>query len=103
VKRVRFKNITAYIFLALFLLIKMGGLHLLTHDNNQEHKTHCEICDLAIVNNFTPIVPSGQEDFTFTSVEFVVRNEIANYYVFFRYNPIASGQLFSRPPPFPLS
>lgn len=100
----RLKNSITYLFLVLFLSMKMMGLHVLTHSGDQDHLIHCVICDHAIVSNHTPVVPADLQDFTFESVEILVHNEtIITSYDFFSCDTITPDQLFSRPPPTSIS
>ena len=99
----RLKNSITYLFLVLFLSMKMTSLHVLTHSGDQDHILHCVVCDHAVVSNLTPVVPADLQDFTVESVEIFVQNEIITAYDFFSCGTITPDQLFSRPPPASIS
>ena len=93
------KNSITYLFLALFLSMKMASFHVITHAEDKEHALHCTICD-HIITNSTPVVAADVTEFTFENTEFAIPNQVTNHYSFEISSGIASGQLFSRPPPF---
>lgn len=88
-----------YFFLVLVLSVKMAGLHVLSHSNDQDHALHCSICDQAIVQDLAPALPVELPDFSLENNEFVVQQELATRYNFVVSNTLPSNQLFSRPPP----
>lgn len=96
----RIKNSIAFLFLVLFLSMKMVGLHALFHADDNEHVVHCNICDHAIVHNLTPTLTSDIQCFKVENVEFIVRGTVTANYRFIIFNTISVSQLFSRPPPF---
>ncbi|MEZ4970592.1 MAG: hypothetical protein R2814_13240 [Flavobacteriaceae bacterium] len=98
-KNGRLKNSITYLFLALFLSMKMVGLHVLSHTDDKDHAIHCTICDHAISNNLTPALAPELQDFTITNTEPIFQNGIIENYHFIISNTIATDQLFSRPPP----
>lgn len=99
-KTSRIKKSITFLFLTLFLSMKMVGLHELSHTNDKDYALHCAICDHAITNNLTPIITSDLQDFEIENIEVAVCKKIATTYQFLASNTIASNQLFSRPPPF---
>jgi len=50
------KRHIALFFVSLFLLIKVAGLHVLTHDVDAADVQHCEICLVETAVNFTPLI-----------------------------------------------
>lgn len=95
------KNSITFLFLILFLSMKMIGLHALTHEEeDKDHAIHCTICDNAIIQNLTPALTPDSQDFSIENTEFVINRSIIKQYSFITSNTIASSQLFSRPPPF---
>ena len=96
----RIKNSVTYLFLVLFLSMKLVGLHALSHvDDKDEHAVHCVICDHAITHNLTPILTPDLDVFSIEHTEDVVEQEVIVDYNFILSSSIASNQLFSRPPP----
>ncbi len=93
------KHSITYLFLALFLTMKMAGIHALSHADDKEHALHCVICDHAITHNLTPALTPNLQDYTIENNEPVVQKEITKQYSFVTTKTIASNQLFSRPPP----
>lgn len=96
----RLKNSITLFFLALFLMMKMGGLHVLVHTDDSDHDLDCIICDHTITHNLTPILNPDLQDFSIENIKFLVQIETAKNYTFIISSTIASYQLFSRPPPF---
>ncbi|MCX2678375.1 hypothetical protein OOZ15_00330 [Galbibacter sp. EGI 63066] len=98
-KNGRLKNSITSLFLVLFISMKMTGLHVLSHTNDKDHAIHCTICDHAITHNLTPALTPDLQDFTIENTEPIVQGEITKNYNFIALSNLASGQLFSRPPP----
>ncbi|MFD2541438.1 hypothetical protein ACFSSB_03840 [Lacinutrix gracilariae] len=96
------KHSITYFFIVLFLSMKMVGLHALTHEENDEHAIHCNICDHTITSNLYPsIVPDAQEC-TLVHTDLFFNKEVIKQYRFTYTNNIATNRLFCRPPPFSL-
>lgn len=98
-KNVRLRNSIAYLFLVLFLSMKMVGLHVLSHTNDNHHALHCTVCDHAIAHNLTPAITPDLQDFNIETTDFFVRTELIKSYDYIISSTIATDQLFSRPPP----
>lgn len=94
------KHSIAYLFLALFLSMKMAGLHTLTHTDDKEHVLLCAICDAAVLDNLTPTIALDLIDYKIKNVEFNLQNEITNNYRSVISNNSILREIFSRPPPF---
>ncbi|REH50518.1 hypothetical protein C7448_104130 [Tenacibaculum gallaicum] len=95
----RLKNSIAYLFLVLFLSMKVGGLHVLSHTDDKDHTSHCTICDHAVASDLTPLVTPDTLDFSVENNEYVVLREVIKDYNFIISGIITTGELFSRPPP----
>lgn len=93
------KNKIAFAFLALFLMMKLGGLHVFMHAHDDNHATDCIICDFAVVHSHTPVIPLDTYHFNIEIIQEIVDREIIKHYNFLAVNSIESNQLFSRPPP----
>jgi len=93
------KNSITYLFIILFLSVKMVGLHALTHEGDM-NDTHCEICDHAVINNSTPIVNLVPQEFIIKNTELIVSKPSIKHNRFINYYTIATDQLFCRPPPY---
>lgn len=79
--------------------MKVAGLHVLSHSDDQDHAEHCIVCDHAIAHNLTPALAIDEPSFSVEStIDIVQEKEIADYH-FAASSTIAASQLFSRPPP----
>ena len=99
----QFKNRITYLFLVLFILMKIAGLHAALHtdvNNDDHHALHCLICDRVNANNLTPVLPPDSQDFSIENYELAVQREISENYSFIISNAIPDNLLFCRPPPF---
>ena len=95
------KHSITYFFLILFISMKMAGLHALTHsDDNDDHNTHCEICDFTLTQNLTPVLAPESQVFLIENTELVFHQEVISNYTFKGSFSFAVNQLFSRPPPY---
>tara|TARA_R110002049_G_scaffold47596_2_gene137098 strand:- start:255529 stop:255843 length:315 start_codon:yes stop_codon:yes gene_type:complete len=99
VKNGRLKNSIPYLFLVLFLSMKMAGLHVLSHTDEENHAVDCAICIHVNTNNLTPTITPDFQDFTIENTEFTAHKERFKSYNFIALSDLVSGQLFSRPPP----
>lgn len=95
----RLKNSITYIFLVLFVSMKLAGLHVLSQTDEKDHAIHCAICDHTITNNLTPALNPDLQEFTIKNTEPFVQKEIIENYNIIISGTIATNQLFSRPPP----
>ncbi|MCK0192066.1 hypothetical protein [Arenibacter sp. F20364] len=98
-KNSRLKNSISILFLALFLSMKMAGLHVLSHTDDKEHALHCYICDHAVSHNLTPAISTDIPDYGIKNTESLPQIEKSDNYDSVVSNTIAPDQLFSRPPP----
>lgn len=98
--RDKIKNRTALVFLVLFVVMKMAGLHVLSHIDDKDHALHCTVCDYAITYNLTPLITPGSQGFPIENNEYFVQGDIFKSYSFIIAGNISADQLFSRPPPF---
>lgn len=98
-KRGHLKSSIAYLFLVLFLSMKMTGLHVLSHSDDKDQALHCAVCDHAMAHNLTPALAPDLQVFAIENTESVVRKEVKENYEFIVSSSIAPDQLFSRPPP----
>tara|TARA_R110002049_G_scaffold3514_2_gene26324 strand:+ start:3763 stop:4071 length:309 start_codon:yes stop_codon:yes gene_type:complete len=95
----RLKNTISIFFLALFLSMKMAGLHVLAHTDDKEHALHCYICDHAVSHNLTPAISADTPEYRIENPESIPQIEKSVDYDFVVSNTIDADQLFSRPPP----
>lgn len=98
-KKSRLKNSITYLLLALFISMKMTGLHVLSHTDD-DHSLQCTICDYAITHNLTPVLTPDSHDFPKENNEYFISRDIFKSYSFIIEGNISTDQLFSRPPPF---
>ncbi|WP_299671962.1 hypothetical protein [uncultured Polaribacter sp.] len=87
----------SYIFITIFLSLKVAGLHVFTHD--QDGVEHCEVCEFVITTNLNPFIGNGQQEYLKTNPELFIAKEIIKIYDFVYDNTLYTNALFSRPPP----
>ncbi|MEO9893916.1 hypothetical protein [Aurantibacter sp.] len=88
------------LFLAIYILTKMGGLHVFTHESEEDHGDDCNVCIHVNTTNFTPAIVPNSQDVEIKNIEFLHKDELSKTYSFVVSNTINSDQLFSRPPPY---
>ncbi|AQS93484.1 hypothetical protein BXQ17_05010 [Polaribacter sp. BM10] len=93
------KNSISYLLLALFLSMKMAGIHSLTHSDESDDAIYCAICDSSIDHNLTPTLVPNSIDFEVSTSIFIVYKKIANNYNFSLSKNTKLRKLLSRPPP----
>lgn len=93
------KNYIAYTFVAIFLSLKVAGMHVFTHDDNDAVE-HCEVCNLVSTNNLTPIINDTAQDYVGNNYEFCLQRKVISHYHFDYSTATNITSLFSRPPPF---
>jgi len=94
------KHVSALFYVTLILLLKVGGLHALTHhDADETDVHHCEVCIVETVINLTPLIESEtpvlpQAEFYFSE------RELINYTLYVALNKRYLESYHStRPPP----
>ena len=50
------KRHIALFFITLIFALKVGGLHVFTHDSDTIDNQHCEVCVVETALNFTPLI-----------------------------------------------
>ena len=93
------KQHITYTFIAIFISLKVAGLHVLTHDHNDTIE-HCEVCDIISNNSFTPIINDITQSFISNNYICYLQEKVINYYNFTYITSTNITNLFSRPPPF---
>lgn len=94
------KNSISFFFLALFLTLKIAGLHSFAHLGEGDHPKQCDVCDMVVASQCFPIAAFQAEEIAFDHTEFDVLKELPVVYSFVPVNKISVNLLFSRPPPF---
>ena len=93
------KNSITYLLLALFLSMKMAGIHSLSHSDESGDAIYCAICDSSIDHNLTPTLVPNSIDFEVSTTTFTLqKEEIVNYNFSLSKNK-KLRKLLSRPPP----
>lgn len=87
------------LFLTIFLMVKMAGLHVLVHDEDRNHYAHCVVGDLIVKTQHSPELFPSEADFEVLIVRSNPTNQISQEYRFLSVGILASSQLFCRPPP----
>ncbi|WP_146746624.1 hypothetical protein [Sinomicrobium soli] len=88
-----------YLLLALFLSMKVAGLHALSHLHGDDSAKDCVICDYAVTPNYTPVILSGPDMEVIPAREEMIPAGHFETYDFIYTASICPDQLFSRPPP----
>ncbi|MDO6739425.1 hypothetical protein [Wenyingzhuangia sp. 2_MG-2023] len=98
------KNSITFLFLFLFLSVKMAGLHAFFHaDEQDDDTTTCLVCEHTVVHNLTPILDTSIQEYKIEQQELYLYNDVIGCNNFIVLSSIPVNQLFSRPPPFILS
>lgn len=95
-----FKNSISLFYIVFILLVKVVGLHALSHDDDHEdHMQHCELCDISTVFNFIPLLDAESVHIPKTNY-FVVAQSDNNKLLDVAFNnKHLSSYLQTRPPP----
>lgn len=94
------KNVLSFLFLAAFLLLRVGNVHAATHISEDSEATHCELCELIQVNNESMDVL----DLSFTEVPTiveipVVKSDLKSTYLNVTLPFVFTDLHLNRPPP----
>ncbi|GFD82691.1 hypothetical protein KUL118_55530 [Tenacibaculum sp. KUL118] len=92
----RFKAHIAFIFLTVFISVKLVGLHALTHEDSTVED--CSSCEYVIVGNKTPIICLQTITINFTAVNKPIFNSVF-FKITIYFKDFINYSLFSRPPP----
>lgn len=95
----KYKKYVVIIFVIIFSILKLVNLHCYTHKIDHGEGKPCQVCELVLLNNSTPLLLNEAIvfDVLFTNVK---------YYISFSYYPVTIVSknivpyFFSRPPPF---
>lgn len=94
------KNRISLVLLALFISMKLVGLHVLTHDGDKEHLVQCKLCEQAVMGNlFQPALLAETLGFQSNSSQVLVKKQIVDCYTFIFCDNFTANPIFSRPPP----
>lgn len=93
------KHRIGFFFLLIFLMVKMAGLHVLSHDGDQDHYEHCVVCHHIAKNQQSPEISPIGHDYRVLNIGPIPRQHVSRQYGFLSDGLIAKDQLFSRPPP----
>lgn len=95
------KHRISYVFLVIFLTMKLAGLHALLHTDHPDdsHAIHCLICDQAVINNATPLLTPVVLESNSPHLEKTRAIKLNAVYLVSLCKTIPANQLFSRPPP----
>ena len=94
----RVKNNLSWVFLTAFILIKVAGLHGITHTDDVDDAQDCVWCHLAGTDNNTPLISA---ETTFEVEEIILQESIL---VVNNYTSVATEKtpfclIFNKPPP----
>jgi len=87
------------LFLTIFLMVKMAGLHVLVHDEDQDQYAHCIVGDHIIKTQQAPEITPSATAYDLLVEEPRPKKQISQAYTFITVGILASSQLFCRPPP----
>ncbi|OQD41955.1 hypothetical protein BUL40_12630 [Croceivirga radicis] len=93
------KHNLSYVFLALFLTVKMAGLHVFTHTDEADATDDCAICEVVFLDTHTPVLPENGSEWqldvpTINYLQLKVTSAPQSLS-----NTLFSYFQFSRPPP----
>ncbi|MBW8244219.1 hypothetical protein K1F50_15530 [Muricauda oceani] len=95
-----FKISISILFLAIFLTLKIAGLHSFAHLGDGDHPQQCDVCDMVVASQCLPIASFQSEEITFYNGDFLIVKTNPEVYCFVPVNKISVNLLFSRPPPY---
>ncbi|MCR9228272.1 MAG: hypothetical protein NXH90_12705 [Flavobacteriaceae bacterium] len=88
-----------FFFLAIFLMVKMAGLHVLAHEGDQDHYAHCIVCDHVVKGQDAPELFLASTEYVINVPGPIPQEQVSNEYEFLFDGVLTIDQLFSRPPP----
>ncbi|MBW2961613.1 hypothetical protein [Mesonia aestuariivivens] len=93
------KHILSWVFLVTFILIKVSGLHGITHTNDKDDAKDCVWCHLAGTDQNTPLIAA---DTIFDFQEILVQETtlVINNYKSISTEKTPFCLIFNKPPPF---
>jgi len=81
--------------------MKCGGLHALSHhDDDDNHDSHCVICEHIATQNTTPILTPDVLHYDLEVTVFFLDKELSENHTFSISKMLCTHQLLSRPPPY---
>ena len=93
------RNSIVYSFATIFILMKVAGLHALSHDDTDSNIIHCGLCDITLTNNHSPILAPNSIEYKPENAGLNIQeNTLQEYQSIFCSTDIPN-HLFSRPPP----
>ncbi len=95
----RTKNIVALLLFALFISMKLMGLHELTHSDDDNHPEYCYVCDFAKANDTIPVLLSPVTEFQIVAVSPTIEVQQSIEFQSIVCTEDIPTYLFSRPPP----
>ncbi|TXE11932.1 hypothetical protein FUA26_07660 [Seonamhaeicola algicola] len=89
----------ALCLMALFLSLKVLGLHVLSHSCDDDKDLNCVVCDVVISEGVKPLLAPQETNYTFEITVFSIEKQLPIASVINIIKAIETNQLFSRPPP----
>ena len=98
--RKNLKNRISLVLLALFISMKLIGLHVLTHDGDSGHVVQCKLCEQAVLgNHYNPALLTDNSEFLVLCAQAPKTAQKLDRYGFTFCDAFTANPLFSRPPP----
>lgn len=94
----RFRHSVSLLLLAFFLITKIAGLHVLTHDDS-DLADDCAICHVLATENRTPVVLQEAQEFPLPEFQVYFQEKIIADNDITVQDRLYPYHLFSRPPP----
>jgi len=93
------KRIIALFYIILMLSFKVTGMHAFTHQNDDAHTQHCEVCDITTLASFTPLLEADST--SLPQLEYVpIERKLSSSAICIVYsNSFLESNPFTRPPP----
>ena len=96
----RQKHRISFLLLTLFLVMKLGSLHLLVHDDDLQQQEDCPICQVVLNQTAIPVFLEGEQPVVVTPFfPRVLQQEAATYTCCTFQDRLLTRHLYGRPPP----
>lgn len=96
--KMKTRRAISYLFLAFFLMMELGSLHVFAHDDGASMED-CDICHVLELNQHTPVVPTNTAVISLENPEIPFQEKIQFWFTSNHGLGYFSYDQFSRPPP----
>ena len=96
----RQKHRISFLLLSLFLVMKLGSLHLLVHEDDLQQQDDCPICQVVINQAAIPVLPEAEQPAVVTPFSPTMLQQEATPYTCCTFQDrLLTRHLYGRPPP----